>query len=348
LFFSQKEDHHFTLDNVQNILVVRQHDQLGDMLCAVPLLRALKEKFPTSYLTLVTSPVNALIMQHHPYVDEVLLYDKSKWRNLLPFFHRLRSRSYDLAIVPATVSVSLTSDLIAVLSKAPVRIGCKSLQKKKNPSSFFFTVTENLDWTAEPHRHQTLRHLDILRHIGISTDSLEHLIGLTIEEQNRAQIFLKDIRQSYPLVVGFHPGAGKKENRFNAARFASLANRVQRDFHAGIVITVGPMDEEPFTEIKKYLQCSFIVVDKQPLRDVAAIINELDLYITNDTGVMHVAGGTKTNVLALFGPTDPLQWAPIGKKNRYIASKDGSLDSLSEEEVYSMIAVILNEIKRAK
>jgi ADP-heptose:LPS heptosyltransferase len=287
-------------------------------------------------------------MKHHPYVDEVLTYDKSKWINLLPFLHRLRSRSYDIAIVPATVSLSLTSDCIALVSKAPMRIGCGRLQKKDNPSSFIFSMTEKLDWSSEPHRHQTLRTLDIVKRLGITTSNLEHVIGLTSDEQMNAHSVLKELRQSYTHLVGFHPGAGKKENRWSAKRFASIANTVHKKFTAGIIITVGPMDEEPFAQMKQYLTCAHTIIEGQPLRHVAAIINELDLYVTNDTGVMHVAGGTKTNMLALFGPTDPLQWAPIGKKNRFISSKDGSIDSISEEEVSAMVSLILNEIKRSE
>lgn len=316
------------------------------MLCAVPLLRALRERFPQAHITLVVSPVNASVMMHHPFVDDVLMYDKRKWMNVFHFIRALRKRSFDLALVPATVSISLTSDLIALLSKAPQRIGCKTLSGKDNFSSFFFTTAVELNWRDTPHRHQTLRNLDILQPLGIIASNLEHVVGLTDEEKKKAQHFLKNLRESHKFLVGFHPGAGKRENRWSAQRFASVANKVYRDFNAAIIVTIGPMDDEPFAEIKKYLTCPYTVLEKQSLRDVAAIINELDLYVTNDTGVMHVAGGTKTNLLALFGPTDPLQWAPIGTKNRYIASKDGSMESISEEEVYAMVSLILNEIKR--
>lgn len=345
-FISKKRIDFPLLDNIRNILVVRQHDQLGDMLCAVPLLRALRKNFPQAQITLVASPVNAAIMLNHPCVDKVLTYNKVKWRDVVRFIHMLRKTSYDLAVVPITVSSSLTSDLIALLSRASYRIGGSSLNGQKNPSAFCYTTLVDLKWISAPHRHQTQRNLDILKPFGITTENLEHEIGLTSDEIMKAQKFLFELRHRNRLIVGFHPGAGKPENRWGAKQFAHIANKVFNEFQAGIVITVGPMDDEPFEEMKNYLDCQFLALYKKPLREVAAIINELDLFVTNDTGILHVAAGTNANVLALFGPTDAMQWAPLGKKNRYIASKDGKISSISVEEVYTAISLILNENRK--
>ncbi len=93
----------------------------------------------------------------------------------------------------------------------------------------------------------------------------------------------------------------------------------------------------------KHLHYPYVIVQNQPIRSVAAIINELDVFVSNDTGIMHVAAGTKTPLLSLFGPTDPLQWAPLGLKNHYVASDNGTMESISTEQVYSELQQIISK-----
>jgi len=333
--------------HVKSILIVRQHDQLGDMLCAIPMIRALKNRFPDARISLVTSPVNHEIMRNHPFLNEVIKYEKSP-QKLWKFYKLLKSRSYDLALVPATVSLSVTSDVISYLSGAKIRIGAASLNGRKNPTSFCFSECVDLDWRNEPGRHQARRNLDLLKNLQIDTDDITSAIGLSKEEVEKAEIYISGIRKKQELIVGFHPGAGKVENRWPAHNFALLAEKISSECGAVILITVGPMDELPFREMSGNLNLPHEIIYKRPLREVAAIIDQLDIFITNDTGLMHIAGATRTRLLALFGPTEPMQWAPSGLKNRFIYAKDRKIGSISLESVYGTFALMREEIIRQK
>jgi ADP-heptose:LPS heptosyltransferase len=335
---------------VSNILVVRQHDQLGDMLCAMPTLRALRDGYPGSSITLVASPVNFEVMQCHPYLDRVLLYDKRAIAGSPPalarFWRELRAERYEIAVVPSTVSISLTSGVIARLSGATVRIGPGRLEHRVNPATFLYTHTVDLDWSSTPGRHQTLRNADILRPLGLEVPEPAYILGLRSDERRGGAARLAALRAAHPLVIGMHPGAAKPGNRWPAGKFAEIARLLHAEFRNGLVVTIGPRDGEIRDRLKELLDVPHLFIENESIRTVAAVIDGLDLYLSNDTGPLHIAGALTPPVLGLFGPTDPKLWAPPGRKNHYLSARDGKIDSLGVDEVLAMIRIILSGIRR--
>jgi ADP-heptose:LPS heptosyltransferase len=336
--------------SVRGILVVRQHDQLGDMLCAIPTLRALKDAYPGSSITLVASPVNYEIMLNQPSLDRVLLYDKrtilGRPAGFAAFRRELRAVRYDLAVVPSTVSISLTSGIIARLSGATVRIGPGRLEHRSNPAGFLYTHTVDLDWSSTPGRHQTLRNADILRPLGLEVRDPSYALGLRPEEREAGTRLLAGMRREHRIVFGMHPGAAKPGNRWPAERFAEVARRLHAEYRNGLVVTVGPRDGEVHDRLKGLLDVPHLFVANEPIRTVAAVIDGLDFFLSNDTGPLHIAGALRPRVLGLFGPTDPKVWAPPGRKNHFLSARDGKIGSLGTAEVLSMIRIILAGIER--
>ncbi len=328
-------------DVVQSILVVRQHNQLGDMLCVVPLLRALRHKYPHVHVALMASPVNIDVMRGNRYLDEVILYDKRVFLDhgrlhplaLLSFVRKLRQRKFTIAIVPSTVSTSFTSDFLAYLSGARCRIGAGSLNGSPNGSAFFFTLPVGLDWSSCPDRHQTLRNLDSAADLDLTIGDLSLEMTLSDEELENGRLFVQQIKKSSRFVIGYHPGAGKPPNRWPAEMFASLITILSAELDAAAIVTCGPMDLEQIKEVEKNLNTSYHSLINQPIRHVASTLKWLDLMITNDTGIMHVAAAVGVPVLSLFGPTSPEQWAPLGVRHRYIAGKDGDIRTIPLTDV---------------
>ena len=135
----------------KKFLVIRQHNQFGDMLATIPLFRAIKENYPESEITLFASPENYFAVTKNKYIDTVFNFDKKALYGisyLKQFFGVLR-KGYDVVIVPVTVSISSTSSILARMAKSKYTIGPASLDGKENELSFLFDRAVELDWRRE-------------------------------------------------------------------------------------------------------------------------------------------------------------------------------------------------------
>ncbi len=339
------------MTRVRSILIVRQHNQLGDMLCVVPLLRALRARFPGSRLVLLTSPVNHAVMLHHRLLDEVVNYDKReflgggriKTKTVRAFIRMLRDFRFDLAIIPATVSMSFTSDLLGYLSGARWRIGPGGLDGKKNPGAFLYTHPIQLGWQDSPDRHQTLRNMDVCSGLSLPTPDLGLELTLLPEEAEAGRREVDTLRVGARPVVAFHPGAGKVLNRWPAVSFSRVITELHSGSGCTILVIKGPMDDAPVDDLVKRLHVPHYLIEKRSIREIASVLRSVDLLVSNDTGVMHVGAAAGTPVLSLFGPTNPCQWAPPGQKNRYLRCDSGMIADITVEVVLESVRRMLRE-----
>ena len=184
-----------------NILVVRRHNQIGDMLMSVPLYKALKTQYPGSFIKLVASPTNYPIPFKiiNPFIDNVIIFPETK----------------------------------------------------KN-------------------------------------------------------------------ILGFHRGAGKSANTWSKDNFISLIEKLNGRYYNYTLIMCGEIDKEVINIIEKGLThkgVKFIKAENFSITHLAAILERINLYITNDTEPMHIAAATKVNQISLMLPDNEYEWAPRGGKN---------------------------------
>ncbi|MBT8391012.1 MAG: glycosyltransferase family 9 protein [Ignavibacteria bacterium] len=338
------------LGNPQKILIIRQHNQLGDLLAGVSLFRALKETYPDLHISLVVSPFNYPGMVKNKFLDRIYIFDKKRLLNpsYLVKTWRLLRESYDLAIVPVVVSISFTSNLIARISKSKIRIGAKSLEGKPNHSAFFFDKRVDLDWRRHPDSNVSERSLDIVRPFRINTKNYTSEISFNGTDTSAADNFINEIaHEKKKYLIGLHAGAGKQNNRWSLEKYASLIKKIEADYPANFYLTVGQFEKDYLNCLEKKVDVKIGKYTNKTIPQVAALISKSDLFISNDTGIMHVAGTTKTPQISIFGPTNPFNWAPIGS-NKYFIRKSELIEDVSVEDVFHLCTIILNdrEIKK--
>ncbi len=326
-----------------NILIVRQHNQFGDMLAGVSLFRGIKEKYPGCKITLLAGPQNFYGVEKNKFIDRLFVFRKKMlWNPLyLKKLSNVLRDNYDLVIVPVTVSVSFTSNLISRFSDAEYRIGPSSLNGVKNKSAFLFNVRENIDWKLQPDSNVAERILDIVRRLGISPSTYKSEITFDAEDVRKAGDFIRSLDlPPGKLLIGLHVGAGKDQNRWSLKKYVELIDMLDSSYNATFYFTGSSTDKEEINFMKKNLLVNAGYFLNRKITEVAALVSFSDLFISNDTGIMHAAGTTDTPQLSIFGPTNPYNWAPIGG-NKYFIRKSELIDDITTNDVFDMCKVII-------
>ena len=333
--------------DIKSILIVVRH-QLGDMLCSVPMLRAVRCNFPDSEITLITKKstgFNDIFKNNDSPVDNVLLYEFG-FENFVNTVKIIRDKKPELAIVPSSVIFSATNHLLGYYSQAKYRIGIRSKDFELNKIGYTLNIKSDFLWDSKK-VHQIERNLDVIRQIGISSE--ENTIRLTVndEQRNFAEDFYEkhfpDVKR---MVIGFHTGAAKDGNIWPPEKFAALMDLLYNRTGAYFYISEGPADTKNVNALEGLLRQKYphITYAKYcgEIMNNAANIAKTALFVSNDTGIMHLASGFDIPVIGLFGPTKAFEWGPVGRNKASIQASGGNIKNIEITDVFETCMTYLS------
>jgi ADP-heptose:LPS heptosyltransferase len=173
----------------------------------------------------------------------------------------------------------------------------------------------------------------------VSLVSENPLIAATQTETSEARAFLDSLGVREPFVV-CHPGSGSPTKNWPADRFAHLVHELERDTDSEVLFVEGPADEETALLVRQAIESESKWLMHPPLGELLGLLSLAALYIGNDSGITHLAGAAGCPVLAVFGPTRPELWGPIGEKVRTLGGSS-ELSKLSIENVAALALSIL-------
>jgi heptosyltransferase-2 len=310
------------------------------------MIRSVRNFYPSAQITLLTknSTNFSQVYQNDPsLVNEVLKYEYG-FENFINIIKELREKRIDLAIVPSTVTCSVTNHLISYYSNAGIRVGVSCMDSTVNDADFLLNVKHEFAWKRNK-VHQIERNLDVIRQINIHP--LEKKIKITPVKNDFVENFmLTNFPDRSRKIIGFHPGAGKSDNVWDPEKFAELAFMISNRINAYIFISEGPDDADYVIKLihilKEKYKLDNYVRHNGVLMNNVALISLMDVFVTNDTGIMHLASGIQDlPVIALFGPTDAFEWGPLGKNKMSIQSSSKNIDDISVDRVFSELEEFL-------
>jgi lipopolysaccharide heptosyltransferase II len=305
------------VEEVKKILVM-EYWNLGDIVMLSPFLKSLRMQYSNACITLLTSPKAAPLLEHQGLVDQVIVVrvpwaqHYSRWRKYNPFsvswleFLRtlklLRRQKFDLAF---TVRADIRDNLILWLSKVRRRVGYGF-------GGGAFLLTDSATPDLE-HPHLSVRWLGLLKHLGNFALVQQPSLQVTEEEDQHAEQYLAALGvRDREFLVGVHPGARNAMRQWGDANFAALVQRLQSQFPIRVL-----WFQDPAQEATSLNGCQVLPL-ALPLRQFMGVLKRCELLICNDSGPMHIATALGVPVVAIFGPTEPAWFGPLGPNNRVV------------------------------
>ena len=294
----------------KNILVMQTGGWIGDMILLTPALRALKKQFPEARISMLINSLVRDLMDRNPYLNEVMVYDKRSERRGIRGLRRmadeLRTKQFDAAVILHPTSVR--SAVLAYMAGIPQRVGANL------PGRWPFLTTKVKRRT---NIHEVQRYLDIISPIvGVGHDEELEFWGIGEDDEEFVEQALAG--HTGP-VIGINPCTTWPSKRWPVERFARVADLLFQRYGARVLLTGGPGDVPLGDEIMERVSWEPVnLIGHTTLWQLGALIRRCDLYITCDSGPMHISAAVNTPTIAIFGPTDPIRHGPYGEGHRVV------------------------------
>ncbi|HUD72081.1 MAG TPA: glycosyltransferase family 9 protein [Dongiaceae bacterium] len=291
---------------------------LGNAILLQPLLLTLRAGCPGARIDLlVTSGAAAAFLEMAGWADRVLRMPEHEWYGGAANFRRfggpLRRERYDAVLRTFLTSpCAKRSSLAAALSRAPIRVAFGT--RPTNPFETHLLV-------EDPAQPETERHLALARALGLEPAWSFRPTPAPASGIAWSDAFLKEhgVADGRAL-LGLHPGSDPRytAKRWPAARFGALAAQASRRLAAQPVIFGGPDDREVVRGALDASERTAIAAADQDIAGTAALIARCRAFVTNDSGLMHLASLMGVPTLALFGPSDPVKNRTVGQQPRVV------------------------------
>lgn len=331
----------------RSILVV-EYWNLGDFVMMTPFLKNLRLHYPKAHIALLAGPRTVPMAKEQGLVDEIIpvtvpwaqhmerrkKYFSRHWGEYIRCVVRLRARRFDLGF---TARVDIRENFLLWVSRVRRRVGYGYAY---GGSLLTDVVTPDL---SRPHYSE--RWMQLLEHLKKPIFDRRPELKVSAEQRDFAKRFLKEAGiKNGDVVFGIHAGARNEVRQWGNERFLEVARRLRKAFPVKILWFRDPGTIE-MTGGEGLIGVSL------PLKEFLGVLAECRVLICNDTGPMHMAGGLGVPVVAVFGPTQPEWFAPIGEDHKIVIRREvwcrPCFDYCIFDEPYCLRAVTVDSVYEA-
>jgi ADP-heptose:LPS heptosyltransferase len=294
-------------DPYGRILIIRT-DRIGDVVLSLPVVSALRRAFPASHIAMLVHPRVKEVVSEQPDLNAVL-YDGPGVRGFFRLVRSLKDGRFDAAVV---LHPTMRLALALALARIPVRVGTGY-----RAYSFLFN-RRVYEHRKHSEKHEAEYNLSLARRLGQVTGDVEFRLSIPRGAEDAVDAFLseKNMTGCRPLVV-IHPGSRGSSLDWPVESFSRLAAGLMQRAGACIVVSGSP-SETPLAErvISGIPGKIAQAADRFSIKEMTALFGRADLFISNNTGPLHLARAVGTEVIGLYPPLRPVsprRWGPYAR-----------------------------------
>lgn len=326
--------------NFQNILVI-DFGQLGDVVLSLPALKAIRLRFPAAKITLLLGQPGSDIIRiagvsdEQILVDRVELRDGSKLRSgtrIIQLVRQIRGRKFDFVIDLHSLS---ETNILGYLSGAKWRLYANRENRSLDRLSRFPERPPREDKS----KHHFERYFDVLLPLGIEKGDRDFRLRPPPQDLTKADELLHSLDIANKTLIGLFLGAGHPSRRWNLDNFVELARRLAEDPHNQILVLLGPEERDMRPGLTERFGVSAIVIEEMPLVSFFAFLSRLSVFVSGDTGPMHLAAIAGAGIVLISQAGAPDIFLPLTRNivvlDRY------PLGQLPVEDVESAVVALV-------
>jgi ADP-heptose:LPS heptosyltransferase len=329
--------------NPFNILVI-DFGQLGDVVLSLPALRALRERFPAASITVAVGKTGAEVVKLSGYANATLMVDRVALRDgftplsilqIVKLVKNVRRQQFDFVIDLHSLS---ETNLLGFLSGAKHRL----FSRRPGRSLDFLANFQPRPpfEEAKSNRHLIDRYLDVLVPLGVkNADRFPRLSTRPGTDREIDQILRKAKAASGAPLVGLFPGAGHPSRRWPLERFAELADFLIRNDQLKVLVFIGPEEEGLVSQMRTLFPAQVVLLERLSVLQLASALARLAVFVSNDTGPMHIAAAVGTPVVLLLDKRAPETYLPLGDQHKNLYKN--LVSEIDVEEVYEATRSVL-------
>jgi lipopolysaccharide heptosyltransferase I len=296
---------------------------MGDLVHTLPAVAALRTRFPDARIDWLVETRHRDVLVGNPDVSGLIevdtlgwrrrLFSPRTWREIRKSIAALRERRYDFVL---DLQGTIKSAVSAFLARSDRRIGFRAAHLKERAAALLYTESVSANG-GKPHVID--RHLRLLRALDIETE--ERRFPISVSEAAEAAAGRELDRMGLSVFAVLNPGGSWETKRWSPEKFGRLAREIESEWKLPSLVVWGPGEEGMAREVVEASNGAARIAPKTSFPELVPYIRKARLFVSGDTGPLHIASACSVPSVGIFGPTDPARNGPFGGGDEVVWKK---------------------------